>query len=210
MTDLIQLLKAELQNPLPGEVAHYEVIPVNRPISSEALKDAEYYRESGVALILTVVEESIHCVLMKRSVHPGNPHSGQISFPGGKKEDYDSDLESTARRETREEIGVDLSPKELIGELTPIYIPVSKFRVQPFVYFRSGPMTFIPDPLEVDQVFTFEVNDLLRTDIIKRKEIRLSQGYTQKNAPYFDINGETVWGATAMMLSEFRQIILRI
>lgn len=210
MMDLISKISEQLQQSLPGESAHFDVIPVNRPISSKAIQEVNYYRESGVALILTHVEEEIHCILMKRSVHPGNPHSGQISFPGGKKEDYDPDLESTARRETKEEIGVALSKSELLGKLTPIFIPVSRFSVQPFVYYKPAPVDFIPDPLEVDKVFTFEVKELLRTDIIKRKEIRLSQGYTQKDVPYFDLGGETVWGATAMMLAEFRQIILKI
>lgn len=208
--NLITKIQELLDQELPGEEAHFDVIPINRPISSKAKKEAEYYRESGVALILTTINEEVHCILMKRSVHPGNPHSGQISFPGGKKEDYDIDLESTARRETSEEIGIQLNNDDLLGKLTPIFIPVSKFSVQPFVYFINGPLEFVPDPLEVDKVFTFEVKELLKTDIIKRKEIRLSQGFTQKGVPYFDLNGETVWGATAMILAEFRQLILKI
>lgn len=210
MMNLIAKIQELLDQELPGEEAHFDVIPINRPISSKAKKEAEYYRESGVALILTTIDEEVHCILMKRSVHPGNPHSGQISFPGGKKEDYDIDLESTARRETSEEIGIQLNNDDLLGKLTPIFIPVSKFSVQPFVYFINGPLEFVPDPLEVDKVFTFEVKELLKTDIIKRKEIRLSQGFTQKGVPYFDLNGETVWGATAMILAEFRQLILKI
>lgn len=210
MMNLITKIQELLDQELPGEEAHFDVIPINRPISSKAKKEAEYYRESGVALILTTIDEEVHCILMKRSVHPGNPHSGQISFPGGKKEDYDIDLEATARRETTEEIGIQLNNDDLLGKLTPIFIPVSKFSVQPFVYFINGPLEFVPDPLEVDKVFTFEVKELLKTDIIKQKEIRLSQGFTQKGVPYFDLNGETVWGATAMILAEFRQLILKI
>lgn len=210
MTNLIEQLREELTKELPGEAAHYDVIPANRPVGSKAIKDLEYYRKSGVAVLLTPVNEQIHCVLMKRSIHPGNPHSGQISFPGGKKEDFDKNLEATARRETSEEIGVNLNIDELLGKLTPIFIPVSKFSVQPYVYFKQGPLEFTPDPLEVDKVFTFETNELLRTDIIQRKSIQLSQGYSQKDVPFFDIQGETVWGATAMILSELRQLLLRI
>lgn len=207
---LINKLQEELQKELPGEAAHFDVIPINRPISSKALKEADYYRESGVALILVEQQNSIQCILMKRSVHPGSPHSGQIALPGGKKEDYDLDLEETARRETMEEIGIQLDLDSLLGTLTPIYIPVSKFKVQPYIYYYSGKLDFQLDPLEVDDVFLFDIEMLKNEDVIQRKEILLSQGYRQKGVPYFDISDETVWGATAMILSEFRQLLLRI
>ncbi len=207
---LIGRLQEELQKELPGEAAHLDVIPVNRPISSMALRQAEYYRESGVALILVEHQSSIQCILMKRSIHPGSPHSGQIALPGGKKEDYDFDLEETARRETEEEIGIRLNQDSLLGTLTPIYIPVSKFKVQPYIYHYEGKLEFQLDPLEVDDIFLFDVEILKNEDVIQRKEIRLSQGYRQKGVPYFNLAGETVWGATAMILSEFRQLLLRI
>ncbi|MFZ9027859.1 MAG: NUDIX hydrolase [Crocinitomicaceae bacterium] len=207
---LINRLQKELQKELPGEAAHFDVIPINRPISSKAIKEAEYYRESGVALILVEKDNKIQCILMKRSVHPGSPHSGQIALPGGKKEDFDLDLEETARRETMEEIGVQLEQDSLLGTLTPIYIPVSKFKVQPYIYHYTGKLDLRLDPLEVDDVFMFDIAILRKEDIIQRKEILLSQGYRQKGVPYFDIENETVWGATAMILSEFRQLLLRI
>ena len=81
---IIDKIQKELQNKLPGEVAHLDVIPTSRPISSKALKQAEYYRESGVALILVENQKELKCFLMKRSIHPGNPHSGQVALPGGK------------------------------------------------------------------------------------------------------------------------------
>ncbi len=207
---LIGRLQEELQKELPGEAAHLDVIPVNRPISSKALRQAEYYRESGVALILVEHQSSIQCILMKRSIHPGSPHSGQIALPGGKKEDYDFDLEETARRETEEEIGIRLNQDSLLGTLTPIYIPVSKFKVQPYIYHYEGKLEFQLDPLEVDDIFLFDVEILKNEHVIQRKEIRLSQGYRQKGVPYFNLAEETVWGATAMILSEFRQLLLRI
>jgi 8-oxo-dGTP pyrophosphatase MutT (NUDIX family) len=209
MIQLIKRLQEELQKELPGEAAHLDVIPINRPISSKALKEAEYFRESGVALILVEKQDNLQCILMRRSVHPGSPHSGQIALPGGKKEDYDVDLEATARRETMEEIGIELNQDSLLGLLTPIYIPVSKFKVQPYIYHYKGQLNFKLDPLEVDDVFLFDIDLLKSNDIIKRKEILLSQGYRQKGVPYFDISDEIVWGATAMIISEFRQLLLR-
>ena len=206
---IIDKIQKELQNKLPGEVAHVDVIPTSRPISSKALKQAEYYRESGVALILVENQKELQCILMKRSIHPGNPHSGQVALPGGKIEDNDKDLEATARRETIEEIGIKLDTNSLIGKLTPIYIPVSKFKVQPFVYHYKGDLDFKLDPLEVDEVFLFDIKLLKKENVIKRKEILLSDGYRQKSVPYFDICNETVWGATAMILAEFRQLLLR-
>ncbi len=206
---IIDKIQKELQNKLPGEAAHVDVIPTSRPISSKALKQAEYYRESGVALILVENQKELQGSLMKRSIHHGNPHSGQVALPGGKIEDNDKDLEATARRETIEEIGIKLDTNSLIGKLTPIYIPVSKFKVQPFVYHYKGDLDFKLDPLEVDEVFLFDIKLLKKENVIKRKEILLSEGYRQKSVPYFDICNETVWGATAMILAEFRQLLLR-
>lgn len=210
MIPMLKSLQALLQKELPGEDAHKEVIPVNRPLSSEAIKDALYYRESSVAIVLFPKDSELQSVLIKRSVHPGNPHSGQISFPGGKKEEDDPSLEQTARRECFEEVGIELGSEELIGELTPIYIPVSKFKVQPFIFFKPDPGSYTLDPLEVDGVIEFKLSELKSPDIIQYKDIKLSQGFIQKNVPYFDIHGHTVWGATAMILAELRQLLIKI
>ena len=191
---------------LPGEDAHRELSPIKRPLASDLRKEGLTYRESAVAVILFQKNGTIHSALIQRPEYDGT-HSKQIAFPGGKMDATDPDLEYTARRESFEEISLPLGHGELVKELTTVYIPVSKFKVNPFVFFLDDEPELIPDPREVESIFTFDIFDLRKENIVKRTDLRLSNGMTQKNVPYFDINGKIVWGATALMLSELRSIL---
>lgn len=191
---------------LPGESAHIELLPTNRPLSSQIIGEDHLYRNSAVAVLLFEKNGSIHTALIQRPEYDGT-HSKQIAFPGGKMDDTDPDLEFTARRESYEEISLPHGHGELITELSTIYIPVSKFKVYPFVFFLDDEPVFVPDQREVQEVFTFDVLKLKDDSIIKRTDLRLSSGLIRKNIPYFDINGKVVWGATALMLSEMRSIL---
>lgn len=209
LPSFIQEIKKHAAQGLPGEDAHLELIPVSRTLSSEAKARSTTYRESGVGIILHPTLNGIECILIQRRPYDG-VHGGQISFPGGKRDEEDLDLEYTARRECFEEIGLPIGLGELIHPLTEVYIPVSDFIVQPFIFYLNELPELIPNEREVQSIISFDVMDLLEESSFKRKPIQISKGMTLKDIPYFDIHGHVIWGATAMMLSELRAILYKM
>jgi 8-oxo-dGTP pyrophosphatase MutT (NUDIX family) len=199
-------IRLQLLEELPGEASHQKMSPLNRPITSEALKTLTDYRESAVAIVLFEANNCIECVLTQRPEYDGT-HSGQVSFPGGKKEDTDEHLEATARRECKEEIGVQLTEEHLIGALSPVYIPVSRFLVLPYVYFLPSVPIYTPDAHEVAEIFTFPLFDLKKEELIATMELKQPNGTVYRNVPYFNLNNKKVWGATALMLSEMKDLL---
>lgn len=132
-------------------------------------------------------------------------HKGQVSLPGGAREDRE-DLEETARREASEELGIALDRIDILGPpLTPLYIPASGFWVTAFVgYCRERPQ-FSPEPGEVNELIYVPLYSLLDSSIVER-ETWVIRG-EDVSVPFFHINGHKVWGATAMMLSEFAAML---
>ena len=126
-------------------------------------------------------------------------HSGQIAFPGGSWEEGDVDFTATALREACEEIGVCQDVK-ILGHLTPLYVPPSNFLVYPAVGALPQRPVWKPDPDEVAEVLEFSLPDLL-DDSRKREEDWLLRGHPFR-VPFYDVAGHSVWGATALMLSE--------
>lgn len=205
----ISSLKKTVKNGLPGEEAHQLLMPVKRPLSSVAKKESSSYRESAVGIVLHPLNDSIHCILIRRPSYIG-AHSGQISFPGGKRDASDIDLEFTARRECFEEIDLPHDRAEMIHPLTEVFIPVSKFSVQPYVFFTENLPKLTPDEREVEEIFSFDLLELSQRKEIPRTSIPINAGFTMKDVPYFDINGHIVWGATAMMLAELKVLVERM
>lgn len=164
-------------------------------------------RASSVLLLLYEMQGRIHFPLMQRPIYDG-VHSGQISLPGGKMEPEDDSLEATALRETEEEIGVDRSSITIIGSLTDLFVPVSNFIIQPIVGVTNQQPSFIPEPLEVENVIEADLHKLIESKpsskviVVKRAGTAGTRSYNI-DAPYFDVDGNTVWGATAMLLAEF-------
>lgn len=131
-------------------------------------------------------------------------HKGQISFPGGKREKDDVDLAASAVRETEEEIGVHRESIRVLRTLTPLYIPVSNFLVHPFLGITDVLPTFVPQPEEVDDILEVPLRDILDPTRRRQIDIPIQSGLTLQNVPYYDLGGQVVWGATAMILSEFQ------
>lgn len=127
-------------------------------------------------------------------------HSGQVSFPGGRRDPDDASLTDTARRETYEEIGLPGAGLQMLGELPAFYIPASHFEVFPCVARFDGLPVFTPNPAEVADVFCFGLDDLLEPGY-KQVEERRIRGIDAR-VPYYAVRGHKVWGATAIMLSE--------
>jgi 8-oxo-dGTP pyrophosphatase MutT (NUDIX family) len=203
IADWIAGLKAELDGPLPGLAAQMKMAPsVMRPGKSDLP-----IRDSGVLLLLYPSGGSLCTVLMKRPEY-GGPHSGQISFPGGKSEKEDGSLIDTALRESHEETGISPASVEVLGILTPLIIPVSSFKLLPVVGFILEKPVFVIDPIEVEYLIEAEIRLLLKGGVVKREVLVL--GDQSIDVPYYDIHGNHVWGATAMILSEFLEIVRQI
>jgi 8-oxo-dGTP pyrophosphatase MutT (NUDIX family) len=194
---------------LPGESAHIELAPTNRPLSSFARKNSSTYKESAVAVILIPEKQDLRIVLIQRPTYDG-AHSGQISFPGGKKEHTDSSLLETAIRECFEEIGVKLEPKDYLGQLTSVFIPVSQFDMEPHVFYLDQKPTFTPDHFEVDTIFSISALDLLQEESIQYVSLPTSKGVIMKNIPCFYLEEKVIWGATALVLNELKEILNNI
>ena len=114
----------------------------------------------------------------------------------------------TALREAEEEIGIDASKVEVMGRLTDVYIPVSNFLVSPVVGFLDFKPTFVPEQREVAKIISTTLVHLVQPEIVKQTPISLGSG-NYIEMPYFDIEGEKVWGATAMILSELIQVLIQ-
>jgi len=208
MHPFIPALQTQLQT-LPGEESHAEAMPLNRPFSIQALQSAEDFRQSAVGIVVYPHLDAWKSVLIQRPRYDGT-HSDQIAFPGGKKDLDDPNLEFTARRECYEEIGLPMDLGICLGRLTNVYIPVSQFIVEPYIFFVEELPKLHADAREVASIIHFDLSILRNDQILQRTDLRFKDGITRKNIPYFAIEGKVVWGATAMMLAELRAVLKRI
>ncbi len=200
-TDFVNVLRLRLQRPLPGLDTQLKMTSNARIRELMDFGSPENAVPSSVLLLLYPAGGEIFTVFMQRPEYDG-VHSGQISLPGGKSEDGDLDPAATALREAREEIGVDPARVELIGKLTDLYIPPSNYLVSPFVGFTDFRPEFITDPVEVSRIVEVKVRELMDPLNIKELNIRVRKDF-ELTAPAYTPGGEIIWGATAMMVSEF-------
>jgi len=197
----IQRLKKELQKTLPGKTAQHKMAPSQR--TEKTVGNSS--KNAGVLILLYPNNSEIFTTLIKRPVYKG-VHSGQISLPGGKfEEDKDISIIETAFRETQEEIGVHKNTISFVGKLTSLYIPVSDIHVQPVIGCLSKEPQFTADSREVDKIFKINIRELLRPECIAEDEIIMSDN-RKVTAPYYKFNHLQIWGATAMILSEYFEI----
>jgi 8-oxo-dGTP pyrophosphatase MutT (NUDIX family) len=203
--DFPHRLKNLLRGPLPGDEAHQKMMSYQRRSAELARSLRPEPRLSSVLFLIYPSEAEWHTVLIERPVYEGT-HSGQLAFPGGRKEDSDPDLIYTALRESEEEVGLNPNAVEIIGELTEIYIPPSNFLVLPIVGFTPEKPSLIPDPREVENILHTPLNLFFDPSLKKEKSIHIPHYKTSIMAPYYDIFGKTLWGATAMMISEFVEL----
>ena len=197
-------LKSGLQQPLPGRPAQQTMAPAPRRNNPD--RQRRPLRQAGVLFLFYAREGHMYLPFIERPRYDG-PHSGQIALPGGKREVGDPDLAATAVRETGEEIGVPGSGIQVLGQLTPVYIPNSHYLVTPSVGLMSGAPAFRPDPAEVKAVLECPLAVLL--DPACRKREIWNFGDLDVDVPFFQVGEHHIWGATAMMLAELLEVLRR-
>lgn len=175
--------------------AHMKMAPMTRNM----FKHDKPPREAGV-LALLYPDPELHIVLTRRN-EGLRGHSGQISFPGGQRDAHDISFTATAMRETCEELGICGDDITVLGTLSQIYIPPSNFNVYPTVGYIGEIPEFIPNPFEVSEVFSAPLTNLL--DARYKQEEEWDFQNVRVKIPFYNLNGHKVWGATAVMLSEF-------
>jgi 8-oxo-dGTP pyrophosphatase MutT (NUDIX family) len=203
-TQFIANLKKQLQNRLPGWEAQKNYMPI------KGLPNISYHANNGLrkgAVLACLYEDNneLMTILIERT-QDTTPHSGQIAFPGGKYEEFDKDQIQTAFREAEEEVGLKPNELEFLGQLSPIEIPVSGFTVLPVIAWHEGIPDLIGNPHEVESMIQTPLLPLMKSLRIQEIPVREHQVTT----PCFLTQKHIVWGATAMVLGELREIIKQI
>ena len=210
-------MKIEIPRKLPGKAAHLKLAPEHRVISliKEQAPPA-IARESAVLILLSEPEDGAtyeiegnripdwNILFIKRNTYDG-VHSGQVAFPGGKCDDEDEDYKATACREIYEELGIERDHYQIVGQLTKLYVPPSNFTIYPFLAIAKSPPDIKPDPREVTKHYMFRLSSFNPSNIYSCK---VKAGpYEHVDAPGYWIDGEIIWGATAMIVTELYEIL---
>jgi len=208
LTALVDHLTLRLQQPLPGHRAQMA------RFSSQALSDyekrfeeaaKEATRQSSVLILLYEKNGQVFIPLIKRPEYEG-VHSGQIALPGGKVEPGDKDITATALRETWEEIGIATDQVSVLGTLTPIYIPPSRFWVNVVLGYCKDEPSFVADAHEVASVIELPIAHLQSIQHIEERSVMSSQTFNMK-APGYVYEDHFIWGATFMILGELWELL---
>ena len=193
--------------PLPAEVSHLKMVPPFRRELLRQQKNAiKNAKKAGVlALFYPDKDYKTTVVLILRKTYNG-VHSAQVGFPGGKLENQDKSLQDAAVRETFEEIGVPLKDIKVVKKLTQVYIPPSNFYVQPFIGISQNTPKFVKQDDEVETIIEVELQHFLDETQLVTKTVSTSYSIDVE-VPAFKLNNHIVWGATAMMLSEIKDML---
>ena len=182
------------------------MVPLERILEVEKFnKNYNNPRKAAVLMLIYPKQNKSHLALIVRNTYPG-VHSAQIGFPGGKVELEDDSLIQTALRETHEEIGIHPDRIEIIKTFTEVFIPPSNFVVAPFLGISYSELEFIEQEEEVSGIIELSLLDFLNEKTIVNKIMDTSYG-NNIEVPTFKINEHYVWGATAMMMSELKEVL---
>ncbi|PWK17264.1 NUDIX hydrolase [Xanthomarina spongicola] len=203
-------LISKIENiPLPAETSQLKMSPPFREALQERqkhmIKDA---KRAGVMALFYPNNEQTYLVLILRKTYKG-VHSAQVGFPGGKLEEADASIEAAAVRETFEEVGVPENCIEVLRQLTQVYIPPSNFFVQPFIGISRMTPSFIKQDDEVEDILEITLQDFINDINVVQKKVATSYN-RDVLVPAFNLNGHIVWGATAMMLSEIKDLLKQV
>jgi 8-oxo-dGTP pyrophosphatase MutT (NUDIX family) len=194
---------------LPSRSAHIKMAPLERiKLIEQNLDKVGNAKKAAVMMLFYPKNNVTHLVLIVRNSYPGI-HSSQIAFPGGKPEEIDFNLKETALRETYEEIGIHPNNISVIRDFSTVYIPPSNFLVHPFLGISATELQFTLQEDEVAGIVELPLSLLLDDSIVVLKEMETSYAKSIE-VPVFQIGEHSVWGATAMMLSELKDALMMI
>ena len=212
MQELIEFFKIRLKEELPhSDIRKEGLDPKTLKLLLEEEKNAAIQFQNKPPRICAVMiamyphEGKIYLPMMLRPTK-SRAHPGQISFPGGKREEQDVDLIETAIREMEEEVGVKVPRGNVLGELTSVYIPPSNSLVTPILGYLDNKPSYIPEPDEVDRVLDVLIDDLANPANKRAKKVILTNG-EYFEMPAFAVNDVFIWGGTARMIMEMNKII---
>lgn len=195
---------------LPGEVSQIKMSPPYRIELMERnkmlMKTAK--QAAVLALFYPNHQNETHLILILRKTYKG-VHSAQVGFPGGKLEESDLDLQVTALRETHEEVGVPMEAVNVLKRMTPMYIPPSNFTVHPFFGVTQQTPKFIKQDEEVEDLIEVSLTHFLDDSTVFKTTVPTSYQLNVE-VPAFKLNNHVVWGATAMMLSEVKDLLKKV
>ncbi|HZH71125.1 MAG TPA: CoA pyrophosphatase [Mariniphaga sp.] len=189
-------IKSALEGKLRGIESHQKMMPPNRKLKA-AEADKKRLKPSSVLLLLFEEDQLLKICLIKRPVTMKH-HAGQVAFPGGRIEPGETALE-TALRETWEEIGITHYQIEVLGQLSELFVDVSGFLIRPFVGWLKSAPAFKINKAEVDKIILFPLIEF--RNMLEETELDTATG--KLTVPCFNFEGDIIWGATAMILSEF-------
>ena len=202
-----EIIRQKLSEPLPGAPSHLKLAPEHRAQDLANMKgNFENAKKSAVMILLFHEEEKLKVVFIRRSFYVGI-HAGQIAFPGGRYEESDVEIKNTALREIEEEIGITADKIEILGQLTDIYVPPSNFLISIFVGYLAEKPQYKPDEREVAEVIEVDLDEFFQNDVIQEKEFVVPSAKTSVNALYYRITNADLWGASAMVMTEFLDIL---
>lgn len=207
--EFLQFVPKIIDVTLPAFHAHVKMAPIHR---MEDLMNMDFSKKNpriaAVLMLFYPKYDQTHLVLILRNAYEGI-HSAQVGFPGGKYEQEDEDLIFTALRETHEEIGINPKTIEIVKSFTKLYIPPSNFLVHPFLGISKEELIFVADPVEVAAVIELPLSVFLSENTVVNSDVITS--YSSSSAvPAFKIQDHIVWGATAMMLSELKEVLKEV
>jgi 8-oxo-dGTP pyrophosphatase MutT (NUDIX family) len=193
-----------LAGDLPGEEAQNKMSPVD---SAQYRTPRDDHKTACVMILLFPKNKEWHlCLIERTDSNPDDKHAGQISFPGGQLSDIDDSLEDCALRETQEEIGVMPETIGILGGLSPIYVFVSNFVVHPFVGFTTEYPNYIKQESEVTNIIEVPLKHFVKAKNKGSDDMNV-RGIELPKVPYYDVYGHKLWGATAMIMSEFEHLL---
>ena len=184
--------------PKPGFKSQFKMAPNGR---ESYPKRSNKLRFAATVMLLYPIKKKLHFCLIRRNTK-ATIHSNQISFPGGEKDKSDKNYWDTGLREMNEEIGVKHDQVIYITELSKLFIPVSNFIVFPYMARIDIRPSFLINASEVEYLIEVKLSTLLSKNSISTSNI------LNRKVPIFNFKGEQVWGATAMILAEARDLIL--
>lgn len=210
MLSAIQLNRiADLFNEtLPGEQAQFKMAPENRKVFQ--IKSELKPVQAAVLVLLYPSDKNDElCIPLIKRASDSSVHSKQISFPGGKCEPQDNDVVATALREAKEEIGIIPQKINVVGTLSNLYIPPSNFNVTPIVGYSLTEPVFKPDISEVERILKIPLQFFIDDENKTTATLFAGNPKVEIECPAWIYDGEIIWGATAMILSELIEVLKR-